>query len=212
MSYYFITLIVFQSYSSFCVSMAFSKEEAVKGLKEVTKMLEEGYEVDLNLGLPVGDTVVEQIQAVWSAVEQGPDLQLNKLSMKSIDLSIVSPKALEKVARKLQIWDISNAALSPTQCNAIFSALLINPDIKEINLSDNSLSSVLPENVAKAVQKSRSFLLANTSLTVHQVEANLTAVSSEASYLHTLDLSNNLLSVVEPQLLGDALMTSLGQK
>ena len=46
MSYYFITLIVFQSYSSFCVSMTFSKEEAVKGLKEVTKMLEEGYEVD----------------------------------------------------------------------------------------------------------------------------------------------------------------------
>ena len=42
---------------------------------------------------------------------------------------------------------------------------------------------------------------------VHQVEAILTAVSSEASYLHTLDLSNNLLSVVEPQLLGDALMT-----
>ena len=152
--------------------------------------------VDLNL-----------IQAILSAVEQAPDLQLNKLSMKSIDLSIVSPKALEKVARKLQIWDISNAALSPTQCNAIIPALLINSDIKEINLSDNSLSSVLPENVAKAVQKSRSFLLANTSLTVHQVEAILTAVSSEASYLHTLDLSNNLLSVLEPKLLGDALMT-----
>ena len=140
-------------------------------------------------------------------MEQAPDLQLNKLSMKSMDLSTVSPQALEKVARKVQIWDISNAALSPTRCNAIFPALLINPDIKEINLSDNSLSSVLPENVAKAVQKSRSFLLANTSLTVHQVEAILTAVSSEASYLHTLDLLNNLLSVVEPQLLGDALMT-----
>ena len=46
MSYYFITLIVFQSYSSFCVSMTLSKEDAVKGLKEVTKMLEEGYEED----------------------------------------------------------------------------------------------------------------------------------------------------------------------
>ena len=66
--YYFITLIVFQSYSSFYVSMTFSKEEAAKGLNEVTKMLEEGYMVDLNLGLPVGDTV-EQIQAVWSAVQ-----------------------------------------------------------------------------------------------------------------------------------------------
>ena len=44
MSYYFI--IVFQSYSSFCVRMTFSKEEAVKGLKDVTKMLEEGGEVD----------------------------------------------------------------------------------------------------------------------------------------------------------------------
>ena len=38
MSYYFIILIVFQSYSSFCVRMTFSKEEAVKGLKDVTKM------------------------------------------------------------------------------------------------------------------------------------------------------------------------------
>ena len=74
--------------------------------------------VDLNL-----------IQAIWSAVEQAPDLQLNKLSMKSMDLSTVSPQALEKV------WDISNSALSPTQCTAIFPALLINPDIKEINLS-----------------------------------------------------------------------------
>ena len=120
--------------------------------------------------------------------------------MKSMDLSTVSPQALEKV------WDISNSALSPTQCTAIFPALLINPNIKEIDISDNPLSSVPPENVAEAVQKSRSFLLANTSLTVHQVEAILTAVSSEASYLHTLDLSNNLLSVVEPQLLGDALM------
>ena len=48
--------------------------------------------VDLNLG----DTVVnvEQIQAVWSAVEQAPDLQLNKLSTKSMDLSTVSPQAL----------------------------------------------------------------------------------------------------------------------
>ena len=46
MSYYFIILIVFQSYSSFCVRMTFSKEEAVKGLKDVTKMLEEGGEVD----------------------------------------------------------------------------------------------------------------------------------------------------------------------
>ena len=46
-----------------------------------------------------------------------------------MDLSTVSPQALEKV------WDISNAALSPTQCTAIFPALLINPDIKEINLS-----------------------------------------------------------------------------
>ena len=43
--------------------------------------------VDLNLG----DTVVnvEQIQAVWSAVEQAPDLQLNKLSMKSMEVHLL---------------------------------------------------------------------------------------------------------------------------
>ena len=46
MFYYSIILIVFQSYSSFCVRMTFSKEEAVKGLKDVTKMLEEGGEAD----------------------------------------------------------------------------------------------------------------------------------------------------------------------
>ena len=157
MSFYFITLIVFQSYSSFCVSMTFSKEEAVKGLKEVTKMLEEGYRVDSSALCLIEEFLkkfplspksrnmstfppelfakaanlvdLNLIQAIWSAVEQAPDLQLNKLSMKSMDLSTVSPQALEKV------WDISNAALSPTQCTAIFPALLINPDIKEINLS-----------------------------------------------------------------------------
>ena len=41
--------------------------------------------------LNLGDTVVnvEQIQAVWSAVEQAPDLQLNKLSMKSMELHLL---------------------------------------------------------------------------------------------------------------------------
>ena len=37
--------------------------------------------------LNLGDT--EQIQAVWSAVEQAPDLQLNKLSMKSMELHLL---------------------------------------------------------------------------------------------------------------------------
>ena len=41
--------------------------------------------------LNLGDTVVnvEQIQAVWSAVEQAPDLQLNKLSMKSMEVHLL---------------------------------------------------------------------------------------------------------------------------
>ena len=158
MPYYLITLIVFQSYSSFCVSMTFSKEEAVKGLKEVTKMLEEGYKVDSSALCLIEEFLkkfplspksrnmstfppelfakaanlvdLNLIQAIWSAVEQAPDLQLNKLSMKSMDLSTVSPQALEKVARKVQIWDISNAApLSPVSHQRMWPRQFRNQEV-----------------------------------------------------------------------------------
>ena len=160
--------------------------------------------------LNISDTAVngQQVQRLWTGVEQVADLQLRRLSVKRMNLSTVSPQALAKVAAKVKTLDISNTGLTPAQCNAIFAALPNNPGVEDINLSDNLLSSVPPEGVAKAVQKAERFLLVNTALTVHQAEAILTAVSSEASasYLHTLDLSNNLLSAVDPELLGDAVM------
>ena len=159
--------------------------------------------------LNIGNTAVnpQQVQALWTEFKQAPDLKLTRLSVKSMILSTVSPQALERVAGKVEALDLSNTTLTPTQCNAIFAALLSNPDVEEINLSDNVLSSVPPANVAKSVQKSRSFLLASTALTVHQAEAIIAAVASEGCHLlHTLDLSNNMLAAVETELFVDAII------
>ena len=92
------------------------------------------------------------------------NLQLTKLSVKNMDLSAVPVQTLAKVAARAHTLDVSNTSLTPTQANAIFTALVNNCDAKEIDFCDNSLSLVPPENIAMAVAKSRTVLLANTSL------------------------------------------------
>ena len=101
------------------------------------------------------------------------NLQLTKLSVKNMDLSAVAVqfKPWPKVAARAHTLDVSNTSLTPTQANAIFTALVNNCDAKEIDFCDNSLSLVPPENIAMAVAKSRTVLLANTSLTSPQAVA-----------------------------------------
>ena len=124
-----------------------------------------------------------------------------------MDLSAVPVQTLAKVAARAHTLDVSNTSLSPTQANAIFTALVNNCDAKEIDFCDNSLSLVPHENIAMVVAKTRTVLLANTSISSPQAVAIITAVStSEPCNLHTLDLSNNQLAAVEPVVLAEAIM------
>ena len=122
--------------------------------------------VELNLNNCVLNP--EQINTMWDGIEEVSNLQLTKLSVKYMDLSAVAVQALAKVAARAHTLDVSNTSLTPTQANAIFTALVNNCDTKEIDFCDNSLSLVPPENIAMAVAKSRTVLLANTSLTSPQ--------------------------------------------
>ena len=155
--------------------------------------------VELNLNCTALNP--EQINAIWAAVEQAPDseIQMAELSVNNMNLSAVPPQALTKVAKQA-----SNTSLSPNQCDAIFLALLQNPHLIQIDFSDNSLSGVPPENLNRALLKTTSAVLTNSSLTSTQLEAILTAVKS--GVCNTLDVSYNLLSAVDPVFLAETLM------
>ena len=160
--------------------------------------------VELNLNCTALNP--EQINAIWAAVEQAPDseIQMAELSVNNMNLSAVPPQALTKVAKKVNRFEASNTSLSPNQCDAIFLALLQNPHLIQIDFSDNSLSGVPPENLNRALLKTTSAVLTNSSLTSTQLEAILTAVKS--GVCNTLDVSYNLLSAVDPVFLAETLM------
>ena len=84
-------------------------------------------------------------------------------------------------------------------------ALGENAQIQEVNLSDNSLTDVEPELLVRALAKTRKLNLANTSFTVEQVKRLLKSFLSDDCTMENLDLSANVLSMIEPDLMAKSL-------
>ena len=98
-----------------------------------------------------------------------------------------------------------NASLTVDQVNALAIALGENAQIQEVNLSDNSLTDVEPELLVRALAKTRKLNLANTSLTAEQVKRLLKSFLSDDCTMENLDLSANVLSMIEPDLMAKSL-------
>ena len=70
-------------------------------------------------------------------------------------------------------------------------------------MSDNTLTGVDPDFLATAMSTTRKLNLANTGLTAVQVEKLLSLIAANCP-MESLDLSANVLSMVEPELMAQA--------
>ena len=77
-------------------------------------------------------------------------------------------------------------------------------EIQEIDLSDNSLAGVDLELLARVFSRTRRLNLVNTGLTAFQLTQLLKALTSSGCDMEHLDLSANLLSMIEPDLLAES--------
>ena len=85
----------------------------------------------------------------------------------------------------------------------MLEAVVRHPGLRTLDLSLTDLSSVEPELPARLAHKLEDLDMWNTELTTRQLEAVLKAATT-SSTLRKLNLGNNNLSLVEPELLARA--------
>ena len=125
------------------------------------------------------------------------------LDMSENDMFDIDPELLAKVVTKLQKLEINCTELTLQQAAAIFTAVSEESTMIELDISDNDLSGIDPELLAKAVNNLTTLYIENTNLTLQQTEAILTAVS-EGSKMIKLNIVENNMSGVDPGLLAKA--------
>ena len=124
--------------------------------------------------------------------------------MSGSNLSGVEHEALVRVASNVSKIDLSNTSMTAEQVTAVTTALRENLKIWEIDLSDNSLDGLDPDLFASVMSRARRLSLVNTGLTAVQVNKLLQSVTSPRCPMESLNLSANQLSIIEPELLADA--------
>ena len=143
-------------------------------------------------------TIISVLNVICSREYKGTVLDMSENNMLDID-----PELLAKVVTKLQKLEINCTELTLQQAAAIFTAVSEESTMIELDISDNDLSGVDPELLAKAVNNLTTLYIENTNLTLQQTEAILTAVS-EGSKMIKLNIVENNMSGVDPGLLAKA--------
>ena len=143
-------------------------------------------------------TIISVLNVICSRGYKGTVLDMSENDMFDID-----PELLAKVVTKLQKLEINCTELTLQQAAAIFTAVSEESTMIELDISDNDLSGVDPELLAKAVNNLTTLYIENTNLTLQQTEAILTAVS-EGSKMIKLNIVENNMSGVDPGLLAKA--------
>ena len=142
-------------------------------------------------------------EVLWTAI--GEEGNFSSFKFEGVNLASIDTEALAKVATKASKISLCNTSLTADQVNALAIALATNSQIQEVDLSDNFLTDINPEMLARAVARTRKLSLVNTGLTTDQVNQLLESLLSEASIMEDLDLSANILSFVEPDLMAHSL-------
>ena len=145
----------------------------------------------------------EQTRLLWTAI--GEEGNFSSFKFEGVNLASIDTEALAKVATKASKISLCNTSLTADQVNALAIALATNSQIQEVDLSDNFLTDINPEMLARAVARTRKLSLVNTGLTTDQVNQLLESLLSEASIMEDLDLSANILSFIEPDLMAHSL-------
>ena len=142
-------------------------------------------------------------EVLWTAI--GEEGNFSSFKFEGVNLASIDTEALAKVATKASKISLCNTSLTADQVNALAIALATNSQIQEVDLSDNFLTDINPEMLARAVARTRKLSLVNTGLTTDQVNQLLESLLSEASIMEDLDLSANILSFIEPDLMAHSL-------
>ena len=145
----------------------------------------------------------EQVASLWTAFKNNTVCNIKSISMSGINLAGVEVEALISVANKVCKIDLSNTELTDEQITALVSSLRENQEIQEVDLSDNTLTGVDPDFLAAAMSTTRKLSLVNTGLTAVQVEKLLGFIAANCP-MESLNLSANVLSMVEPELMAQA--------
>lgn len=93
----------------------------------------------------------DQIQALFRALHQ--NCQLMQLELAGNNLSSVEPELLATVVTKLNMENLNYTNITNDQAQAIFTAISLNCQLKELSLYGNNLSSVEPGLIAKVAAK-----------------------------------------------------------
>jgi len=131
---------------------------------------------------------------------------LRELDLRFTDLSSIPPNLLAGVLSKMEVVVMFSSKLEKEQSNALMEVLTQpSSKLKTLNIGDNWLSGVKPKVFASAVSKLEHLEVAETGLTAPQASALLEVVSAGESRLKTLNISNNWLAEVSPNLLAKGL-------
>ena len=143
----------------------------------------------------------QQIASVITSASKGS--KLKKLNISENDLSGVDPGLLAKAVVNLETLDIGNTKLTQQQAAVIFSGVCEGSRLNVLNISDNNLSEVEPELLAKTVIKLKKLDIRYTDITKQQASVILTAIS-EGRRLTDLNIGFNDLREVCPELMAKA--------
>ena len=143
----------------------------------------------------------QQIASVITSASKGS--KLKKLNISENDLSGVDPGLLAKAVVNLETLDIGNTKLTQQQAAVIFSGVCEGSRLNVLNISENNLSEVEPELLAKTVIKLKKLDIQYSDLTKQQASVILTAIS-EGRRLTDLNIGFNDLRDVCPELMAKA--------
>ena len=140
----------------------------------------------------------EQASAICSALPHAS--RLRGLDLSHNNLSSVSPTLLVPAIWSLEEARLWGCSLTGQQLESLCRALRQPGVLRILDMTGNKLSQLEPQLLASAVSKLQEVRLVRTSLTMEQASA-LCLAKDEQTCLRSLDLSNNNLSAVLPEVL-----------
>ena len=128
------------------------------------------------------------------------NLRLEKLNVSNCGLSSVGPSVLSRVLSKLKSLNLHNVQLTVDQVAAVVQDIKVMDDL---DLSYNDLSSLPADLTASALCRASHLRLSGSGLTSQQTNSifQLILNKEEKTNLTNLDMSNNNLSSISPDIL-----------
>ena len=159
------------------------------------------------LEMEFSQLTLKQREAILTSISGG-DCQLKKLnisSMYSCDLTDIRPCLLARAVQRLEKVDMRNTKLVVQQWEEILTAISMKESrLKRLNIGFADLSTVDTGLLARAVNRLEKVDMYVTKLTVEQVEAILTNISTGDSQLKGLNITGINLSTLDSAMLARA--------